>query len=224
MTALVGPSGAGKSTITNLIPRLYEITAGSLNIDGVDIRKVTLKSLRQHIGIVPQEPYLFNASIADNLRYAKPKATDDELIAACTAAYIHDFITTLPEGYNTLVGNRGIKLSGGEKQRLSIARVILKDPKIIIFDEATSSLDSISEAYIQKAMDPLLQGRTALIIAHRLSTVLRAHHLIVLDQGNIVESGTHEGLLKHQGLYAKLYATQFLTQEKTVSREETVLQ
>ena len=224
VTALVGPSGAGKSTITNLIPRLYEITAGSLKIDGVDIRNVTMKSLRQHIGIVPQEPYLFNASIADNLRYAKPKATDDELIAACTAAYIHDFITTLPEGYNTLVGNRGIKLSGGEKQRLSIARVILKDPKIIIFDEATSSLDSISEAYIQKAMDPLLQGRTALIIAHRLSTVLRAHHLIVLDQGNIVESGTHEGLLKHQGLYAKLYATQFLTQEKTVSREETVLQ
>ena len=224
VTALVGPSGAGKSTITNLIPRLYEITAGSLKIDGVDIRNVTMKSLRQHIGIVPQEPYLFNASIADNLRYAKPKATDDELIAACTAAYIHDFITTLPEGYNTLVGNRGIKLSGGEKQRLSIARVILKDPKIIIFDEATSSLDSISEAYIQKAMDPLLKGRTALIIAHRLSTVLRANHLVVLDQGNIVESGTHDALLQRHGLYAKLYATQFLTQEKPVSSEETVLQ
>jgi ATP-binding cassette subfamily B protein len=224
VTALVGPSGAGKSTITNLIPRLYEVTAGSLAIDGADVRNVTLKSLRQHIGIVPQEPYLFNASIADNLRYAKPEATDEELMAACTAAYIHDFISTLPEGYDTLVGNRGIKLSGGEKQRLSIARVILKDAKIIIFDEATSSLDSISEAYIQKAMDPLLKGRTALIIAHRLSTVLRANHLVVLDQGTLVESGTHSELLRRQGLYAQLYATQFLTQEKTVSDSETVLQ
>ena len=224
VTALVGPSGAGKSTITNLIPRLYEITQGSLCIDGVDIRKVTLHSLRHHIGIVPQEPYLFNASIADNLRYAKPSASDAELIDACTAAYIHDFIASLPEGYNTLVGNRGIKLSGGEKQRLSIARVILKDPKIIIFDEATSSLDSISEAYIQKAMDPLLKGRTALIIAHRLSTVLRADHLVVLDQGHIAERGTHTELLAHNGLYAQLYATQFLTQEKAISAEETVLE
>lgn len=224
ITALVGPSGAGKSTITNLIPRLFEVEKGSVGIDGVDIRHVTLHSLRRHIGIVPQEPYLFNASIADNLRYAKAEATDNELIAACTAAYIHDFIVGLPEGYNTLVGNRGVKLSGGEKQRLSIARVILKDPKIIIFDEATSSLDSISEAYIQKAMDPLLKGRTALIIAHRLSTVLRADHLIVLEDGHIVERGTHSELLLQDGLYAKLYATQFLTQETTLSPSETVLQ
>jgi ATP-binding cassette, subfamily B, bacterial len=215
VTALVGPSGAGKSTITNLIPRLFDIQSGSIRIDGKDIRSVSQQSLRAHIGVVPQEPYLFNASIADNLRYAKPDATDEALIAACTAAYIHDFISELPEGYNTLVGNRGIKLSGGEKQRLSIARVILKDPKIIIFDEATSSLDSLSEAYIQKAMDPLLKGRTAIVIAHRLSTVLRADHVIVLEKGNIVERGTHQSLLDQQGLYAQLYETQFLVPERS---------
>ncbi len=223
VTALVGPSGAGKSTITNLIPRLYEIQSGTLTIDGQNIQAVTLNSLRRNIGIVPQEPYLFNATIAENLRYAKSDASDAEMIAACTAAYIHDFIISLPEGYNTLVGNRGIKLSGGEKQRLSIARVILKNPKIIIFDEATSSLDSLSEAYIQKAMGPLLEGRTALIIAHRLSTVLRADRLIVLDKGDLVESGTHNDLLNHKGLYAQLYATQFLTQEETQSNPDTVI-
>jgi ATP-binding cassette subfamily B protein len=222
VTALVGPSGAGKSTITNLIPRLYEIQAGNLTIDGQDIRSVTLNSLRRHIGIVPQEPYLFNATIAENLRYAKADATEAEMMAACTAAYIHDFIISLPEGYNTLVGNRGIKLSGGEKQRLSIARVILKNPKIIIFDEATSSLDSLSEAYIQKAMGPLLEGRTALIIAHRLSTVLRADCLIVLDKGVLVESGTHSDLLNQNGLYAQLYATQFQTQEKASTDPNTM--
>lgn len=224
VTALVGPSGAGKSTVTNLIPRLYEIQSGALTIDGQNIQAVTLNSLRRHIGIVPQEPYLFNATIADNLRYAKSDATEAEMIAACTAAYIHDFIISLPEGYNTLVGNRGIKLSGGEKQRLSIARVILKDPKIIIFDEATSSLDSLSEAYIQKAMDPLLKGRSALVIAHRLSTVLRADRLIVLDKGNLVESGTHTELMNQNGLYAQLYATQFQTQEIPSSKESEMTQ
>ena len=224
VTALVGPSGAGKSTVTNLIPRLYEIQSGALTIDGQNIQAVTLNSLRRHIGIVPQEPYLFNATIADNLRYAKSDATEAEMIAACTAAYIHDFIISLPEGYNTLVGNRGIKLSGGEKQRLSIARVILKDPKIIIFDEATSSLDSLSEAYIQKAMDPLLKGRSALVIAHRLSTVLRADRLIVMDKGNLVESGTHTELMNQNGLYAQLYATQFQTQEIPSSKESEMTQ
>lgn len=214
ITALVGPSGAGKTTITNLIPRLYDVGSGTVNVDGINIKDVTLESLRSHIGIVMQEPYLFNASIKDNLLYSKSDATQDEMIKACQAAYIHDFISTLPEGYDTIVGNRGIKLSGGEKQRLSIARVILKNPKIIILDEATSSLDSVSEEYIQKAMGPLLIGRTSIVIAHRLSTILMADNIIVLDKGVLLEQGTHEELLKLNGLYAHLYETQFKTQIK----------
>lgn len=213
MSALVGPSGSGKTTITNLIPRLYEVGSGKIKIDGIDIKSVTLESLRAQIGIVMQEPYLFNASIKDNLLYAKKEATDEEVINACKAAYIHDFIMTLPEGYNTIVGNRGIKLSGGEKQRVSIARVILKDPRIIILDEATSSLDSVSEEYIQKAMIPLLKGRTSLVIAHRLSTVLAADKIIVIQDGDIVEMGKHEDLLKEDGLYRDLYDTQFKSQK-----------
>lgn len=212
MSALVGPSGSGKTTITNLIPRLYEVGSGKIKIDGIDIKSVTLESLRAQIGIVMQEPYLFNASIKDNLLYAKKEATDEEVINACKASYIHDFIMTLPEGYNTIVGNRGIKLSGGEKQRVSIARVILKDPRIIILDEATSSLDSVSEEYIQKAMIPLLKGRTSLVIAHRLSTVLAADKIIVIQDGDIVEMGKHEDLLKEDGLYRNLYDTQFKSQ------------
>lgn len=209
MTALVGESGAGKTTITNLIPRLYEISKGSIKIDGIDIRDININSLRDKIGIVMQEPYLFNDTILANLRYGREDAKEEEIIEACKSAYIHDFIMSLPEKYNTIVGNRGIKLSGGEKQRISIARVILKNPKILILDEATSSLDSVSEMYIQKALVPLLEGRTSIVIAHRLSTILSADNILVFKEGNIVQSGNHEELLQSGGLYRKLYETQF---------------
>ena len=216
MVALVGPSGAGKTTITNLIPRLYEVIQGSIKIDGRDIRDVTLESLRRQIGIVMQEPYLFNDTIEENLRYGKSNATEEEIIKACKAAYIHDFIMTLPENYQTVVGNRGIKLSGGEKQRVSIARVILKDPRIIILDEATSSLDSVSEMYIQKAMVPLLKNRTSFVIAHRLSTVLASDQIFVIENGTVAEIGRHEELIKTEGLYKQLYDTQFKAQIKSL--------
>ena len=209
MVALVGPSGAGKTTITNLIPRLYDVIDGSVKIDDQDIRDVTLESLRKQIGIVMQEPYLFNDTIEENLRYGKSDATEEEIIKACKAAYIHDFIMTLPENYKTVVGNRGIKLSGGEKQRVSIARVILKNPRIIILDEATSSLDSVSEEYIQKAMVPLLSNRTSFVIAHRLSTVLASDQILVIENGIVVELGRHQELINKEGLYKQLYETQF---------------
>lgn len=214
MTALVGASGAGKTTITNLIPRLYDVSAGRILIDGTDIRDVTQQSLRRSIGIVMQESYLFNDTIEANLRYGNPDASGDELIAACKAAYIHDFIIGLPEQYRSVVGNRGIKLSGGEKQRISIARVILKNPRIIILDEATSSLDSVSEHYIQMAMQPLLQGRTSFVIAHRLSTILAADQILVLDKGRIVEIGRHDDLVQQNGIYRHLYDTQFRPQSR----------
>lgn len=216
MVALVGSSGAGKTTITNLIPRLYEVIKGSIKIDGRDIRDVTLESLRKQIGIVMQEPYLFNDTIEENLRYGKRKATEEEIIKACKAAYIHDFIMTLPDNYKTVVGNRGIKLSGGEKQRVSIARVILKNPRIIILDEATSSLDSVSEMYIQKAMVPLLRNRTSFVIAHRLSTVLASDQIFVIENGTVAEIGKHDELIKKEGLYKQLYDTQFKSQMKSV--------
>jgi len=209
MVALVGPSGAGKTTITNLIPRLYDVVAGSIKIDDQDIRDVTLESLRKQIGIVMQEPYLFNDTIEENLRYGKSDATEEEIIKACKAAYIHDFIMTLPEAYKTVVGNRGIKLSGGEKQRVSIARVILKNPRIIILDEATSSLDSVSEESIQKAMVPLLSNRTSFVIAHRLSTILASDQILVIENGIVAELGKHEELINQEGLYKHLYETQF---------------
>ena len=209
MVALVGSSGVGKTTITNLIPRLYEVNQGSIKVDDKDIRDVTLESLRNQIGIVMQEPYLFNDTIEENLRYGKKEATEVEMIEACKAAYIHDFIMTLPDNYKTIVGNRGIKLSGGEKQRVSIARVILKDPRIIILDEATSSLDSVSEMYIQKAMVPLLKDRTSFVIAHRLSTVLAADQILVIENGTVAESGNHEELIRRAGLYRQIYDTQF---------------
>lgn len=208
MVALVGSSGVGKTTITNLIPRLYEVDRGCIKIDDKDIKEVTLESLRRQIGIVSQEPYLFNDTIEENLRFGKKDATAEEMVEACKAAYIHDFIMTLPDHYKTIVGNRGIKLSGGEKQRVSIARVILSDPRIIILDEATSSLDSVSEMYVQMAMVPLLKDKTSFVIAHRLSTVLAADQILVIENGTIAQSGTHEELLKNEGLYRQIYITQ----------------
>lgn len=209
MTALVGPSGAGKTTITNLIPRLYEIDAGSIRIGGTDIRDMTLESLRSQIGLVTQDSYLFNGTIRENLLYACSEASEEEMIHACQAAYIHDFIMELPDGYDTVVGNRGIKLSGGEKQRISIARVLLKNPSIIIMDEATSSLDTASEYYIQKAMHLLLQDKTSIVIAHRLSTIMAADKILVVKDGTIIEEGNHEELLLNNGVYTDLHSKQF---------------
>jgi ATP-binding cassette subfamily B protein len=209
LAALVGPSGAGKTTVTYLAPRFYDPQGGHILIDGHDLRGVTQESLAAHTGMVTQETFLFHATIRENLLYARPDATKEEIIAAATAASIHDFIAGLPDGYGTLVGERGFKLSGGEKQRLSIARAILKDPRLLILDEATSSLDSHSEAAIQAALGPLMKGRTTLVIAHRLSTVLAADVILVLDKGRLVEQGTHPELLARGGLYARLYETQF---------------
>lgn len=213
MAALVGPSGAGKTTITYLLPRLYDVKMGGIFLDGVDIRNISLSSLRSHIGMVTQDTYLFNTTIKENLLFARQDATDEEIINACKAAYIHDFIESLPNGYDTIVGDRGIKLSGGEKQRISIARTLLKNPKIIIFDEATSALDSNSEFYIQKALEPLLKSRTSLVIAHRLSTIIAADIIFVVVNGEIVEKGSHEELLKKGGVYKDLYNTQFRMKE-----------
>ncbi|MGD8793029.1 MAG: ABC transporter ATP-binding protein [Anaerolineae bacterium] len=213
LAALVGPSGAGKTTITYLLPRLYDPTEGRITLDGIDLRDATLTSLAHQIGMVTQETYLFHDTVRANLLYARPGAGHEELVAACRAANIHDFIASLPDGYDTVVGERGYRLSGGEKQRLAIARVILKDPCLLVLDEATSHLDSQSEALIQAALEPLLQGRTSLVIAHRLSTILAADKILVLDEGRLVESGTHPELLARGGLYADLYETQFHTAE-----------
>lgn len=209
LVALVGPSGAGKTTITYLLPRLYDPTEGRITLDGHDLRDVTLASLARQVGMVTQETYLFHDTVRANLLYARPEATQEEIEAACRAANIHDVIVNLPEGYDTVVGERGYRLSGGEKQRLAIARVILKNPRILILDEATSHLDSHSEALIQAALEPLLEGRTSLVIAHRLSTILKADKILVLDNGRLVEEGTHAELLARGGLYAHLYETQF---------------
>src|SRR5438876_547611 len=209
LAALVGPTGAGKTTITSLLPRFYDPQLGAIRLDGNDVRDLSLESLGRQIGMVFQDTFLFHASIRDNLLYAKPGATEAEMIAAAKAAYIHDFIAGLPDGYDTVVGERGHRLSGGEKQRLAIARVILRDPRIVILDEATSHLDSVSEHHIQAALADLLRGRTALVIAHRLSTVLAADTILVLDQGRLVDQGTHTALLARGGLYAELYRRQF---------------
>lgn len=209
LVALVGPSGAGKTTITYLLPRLYDPTAGRITLDGHDLRDISLVSLAHQIGMVTQETYLFHDTIRANLVYAREDATQEALEAACRAANIHEFIASLPEGYDTVVGERGYRLSGGEKQRIAIARVILKDPRILVLDEATSHLDSRSEALIQAALEPLFPGRTSLVIAHRLSTILRADKILVLNQGQLVEQGTHPELLAKGGLYAHLYETQF---------------
>ena len=209
IAAFVGPSGAGKSTITQLVPRFYDPQSGRVLVDDHDVRTVTLESLREGIGIVTQETYLFHDTIAANLRYAKPGATEDELIAAARSANIHEFIATLPQGYQTVVGERGHKLSGGERQRLAIARVLLKNPCILILDEATSALDSHNEAAIQEALDVAMRGRTSLVIAHRLSTIVGADVIFVIENGRIVESGSHAALLARNGPYARLYRTQF---------------
>ena len=209
MYAVVGPSGSGKSTVVNLIPRLYDVLRGSVKIAGTDVRDFDLSYLRSCIGVVTQDSYLFNGSIRENLLYAKENATQEELDTACFIANLNDFIASQPEGYETLVGNRGLKLSGGEKQRLSIARVILKDPKILILDEATSALDSITENAIQEALEALMEGRTSIVIAHRLSTVLKADRILVLKDGVIAEQGSHEELLALGGTYRELYETQF---------------
>jgi ATP-binding cassette, subfamily B, bacterial len=209
ITALVGPSGAGKTTITYLLPRLYDPTAGRVTIDDHDLRDVSLSSLVAQIGMVTQETHLFHDTIRANLLYARLGATQEEIEAACRAANIHDFIAGLPDGYETIVGERGYRLSGGEKQRLAIARVLLKDPGILVLDEATAHLDSQAEALIQQALEVAMQGRTSLVIAHRLSTILAADQILVLDGGEIVERGTHAELLAAGGLYARLYETQF---------------
>ena len=207
--AIVGPSGSGKSTIVNLIPRLWDVSGGRVLFDGVDVREQDLQALRNGIGVVTQETYLFNGSIRDNLLYAKPEATEEEMIEACRKANIWDFISRQPEGLDTMVGNRGLKLSGGEKQRISIARVLLKDPALLIFDEATSALDSISESLIQEAINPLIESRTSILIAHRLSTILAADEILVVRDGEIAERGQHKDLVQAGGTYQELYETQF---------------
>jgi ATP-binding cassette subfamily B protein len=209
LAALVGPSGAGKTTTTYLVPRLYDAAEGAVEIDDIDVKDIKLESLGQIVGVVTQETYLFHTTVRQNLLYGRPEATQEELEAAARAAFIHDRIAEMPEGYDTVVGERGYRLSGGEKQRLAIARVILKDPRILILDEATSSLDTTSERLVQAALEPLMKGRTTIAIAHRLSTILSADVIFVVDRGRIVERGTHAELLARGGLYASLYQQQF---------------
>jgi ATP-binding cassette, subfamily B, bacterial len=209
LAALVGPSGAGKTTITYLVPRLYDVDSGAVEIDGHNVKDIALASLGELIGMVTQETYLFHASVRENLMYARSDATEEEMIAAAKAAAIHDRIMELDDGYDTIVGERGYKLSGGEKQRIAIARVILKNPRILILDEATSALDTHSERLIQAALEPLMKNRTTLAIAHRLSTILAADVILVVDKGEIVERGTHEQLMELNGMYARLYNEQF---------------
>jgi len=217
MFAIVGPSGAGKSTIVNLLLRLYDVDAGEISISGTDVRDFDLTYLRQNVGVVTQDAYLFNGTIRENLLYARPDASQQELEAACKIANIHDFIIAQEAGYDTLVGNRGLKLSGGEKQRISIARVALKNPSILVLDEATSSLDSISENAIQNALDVVMRGKTSIVIAHRLTTVLAANWILVVKDGVICEQGKHDDLLTQNGVYRELYETQF---KRVLEREE----
>lgn len=218
--AIVGPSGSGKSTMVNLIPRLYDVTGGSVKFDGVDVRDLDLGYLRSNVGVVTQETYLFNGTIKENLLYAKPDATDAEIEEALKKANIYDFVMSQENKLDTMVGNRGLKLSGGEKQRISIARILLRDPALLIFDEATSALDSISESKIQEAIDPLIESRTSILIAHRLSTILSADEILVVKDGQIVERGVHDELVKAGGVYTELYETQFSKALKQMSEKD----
>jgi ATP-binding cassette, subfamily B, bacterial MsbA len=206
--ALVGPSGAGKTTMVTLLPRFFDPTEGRVLVDGIDLRDLATRDLRRRIGIVPQETLLFSGTLRENVRYGRPDAGDDEIVEACRAANAHGFITSFPDGYDTVVGERGVKLSGGQRQRVAIARALLKDPRILILDEATSSLDGESEALVQAALERLMVGRTTFVIAHRLSTVVGADRIIVIDGGRIVEQGSHDELLRAGGLYRDLYRTQ----------------
>jgi ATP-binding cassette subfamily B protein len=222
MVAIVGPTGAGKTTLCHLVPRLYDVTAGSVRLDGHDVRDLTLSSIAAAIGMVPQDPHLFHDTIRANLRYARPDATDADLAAACRAARIHDLIESLPEGYDTIVGERGYRLSGGEKQRLALARVLLKSPAVVILDEATAHLDSETELLVKQALAETLAGRTSLVIAHRLSTIQAADQILVLDEGRVVQRGTHAQLVEREGLYRELYLTQYARTVATPAQPTTL--
>jgi subfamily B ATP-binding cassette protein MsbA len=217
--AIVGSSGAGKSTLVQLIPRFFDVTGGSITIDGHDVRDVTLESLRAQIGIVTQDTILFNDTVRNNIAYGQPNVPQDTVIEAAKAALAHDFIMRLPEGYDTMIGERGLRLSGGERQRIAIARALLKNAPILILDEATSALDTESEALVQAALHNLMSGRTAFVIAHRLTTVRHADRIVVLENGCIADSGTHEDLLTRLGTYRKLYELQFMDLEPKMSDE-----
>ncbi len=213
MVALVGPSGAGKTTISSLIPRLYDVTGGSVKLNGIDVRRATAQSIRDVVGVVTQDPYLFHDTLRANLLYARPEASEEEVLAALAHAQIGHLVSELPDGLDTVIGERGYRLSGGEKQRVALARLMLKAPDVVVLDEATAHLDSESEAAVQRALRETLSGRTSLVIAHRLSTVREADQLLVIDDGRVVERGTHPSLLAQHGLYAELYHTQFADQE-----------
>jgi subfamily B ATP-binding cassette protein MsbA len=216
ITAIVGKSGVGKTTLVDLLPRFHDPSKGAIFIDGIDISMATLKSLRNQLGVVSQDVILFNDTVKNNIAFGKFDAKDDEIMSAAEAAYAHEFIAGLPQGYETVIGERGVRLSGGQRQRLSIARAILKNPPILILDEATSSLDTESEVMVQKALENLMENRTTFVIAHRLSTIRRATRIIVLDKGRIVESGTHEELIRTGGMYKRLYELQFSAQDVSV--------
>jgi len=220
VVAIVGPSGGGKTTLASLLPRFWDVTEGRILLDGIDVRQLGLADLRRAVGIVPQEPALFSGTVAENIAYARPDAPRNQLEAAARAAHADEFVRQLPEGYDTVVGERGVKLSGGQRQRIAIARAVLKDPAVLVLDEATSSLDTESEQLIEDALEKLLIGRTTLIIAHRLSTVRRADRLLVIDRGCIVEEGTHAELVARGGIYSRLYLRQFRDPESGVEREE----